>query len=220
MFLIKFLKIFKNTMFNFLRSIVGKKNSKVQVAGGSIANVEVKGDGNNIFINSAELNNELQMISAERKYKILLCIPSSAKKRHKWVEFSEKLSTALMDKGFEIIEAGHLVPRDKEEFIYLAEQRQLQDKSCQALLILACDAATLSQLTHLTSVVLGKNKIRKEIVVVQDDKLTSGEKYFEEGALKAIHSMGKVIETSGKAPSLALVDEIVSIFTTFRYVVR
>ncbi|WP_147328121.1 hypothetical protein [Duganella sp. BJB476] len=208
-------------MLSLIRSIFNSKNRKTQLAGESIANVEVKGNSNNIFINSHGLDDELSMVSAARKYKILLCIPSSEKKRHKWIEFSQKLATALRDKGFEIVEAGHLVPREKEEFIYLAEQRELMDKSCQALLILACDNTTLSQLTHLTSVVLGKNRTRKEIVVVQDEKLISGEKYFEEGALKAVQAMGKVIETpSGKVPSLDLIDEIVSIFTTYRHVMR
>ncbi|PJJ17373.1 hypothetical protein CLU90_0547 [Janthinobacterium sp. 67] len=197
--------------------------SQQMAAGGSIVNVTIDGNNNHVILapDAEAFAAELERLTADRKYKILFCIPSTIKHRHAWEDFSDSLSNELCAKGFEIIRAGNAVEREQHELIYTAEQRHLGDKSCHALLILACDHTTLSQLTHLTSTALTRKTFRKDIVVVSDSSLVSGEPYFEDGAIKAASTLGRVINTEiGIVPTKKEIDEIVQHFLFLRNILR
>ncbi|MGN3961852.1 hypothetical protein ACS0ZG_07025 [Burkholderia gladioli] len=194
-----------------------------QNAGGDVVNVNVAGDDNKVVVvrGLSDLRDEISDLVASRKYRVLVCGPSPRNADHAWHGFCDKLLAALRGKNFEVIVAGSGVPRDADELIYVAEQRHLNDRNCHALLVLACDYVTVSQLTHLTSVAFKKDQLRKDIVAVYDASLINDEQYFGDGALKAIEVIGKIFPfASGKIPQPDLIDEIVKRFSLMRATVR
>lgn len=187
--------------------------SNHNVAGGHLVDIKLIGDNNNIsvFVDRAGLDAELAGIAPKRSFKIMLCGPSNQTGDHLWDVFIRDLTKTLTEKGFEIIEAGSAIERKEAEPIYLAEQRHLADKDCRAVLIFACDYVTVSQLTHLTSSLFGKDSARKDIIVISDDHILRGERYFEEGALNTARNVGEVIALPADAvPNASTIDRIVS----------
>lgn len=192
-----------------------------QTAGGSINNINVEGDNNNIALFGAPGESfEGMLQNAKRQYKILVCLPSPTKVQHQWHNFYTELLAKLKSKGFEIVLAGNAVPRNDDEPIYKAEQRHLMDRNCHALLVLACDHVTLSQLTHLTDAALGQGKPSKNIVAIPDADIINGEQYFEEGAIKTIQATGMIFSPPlCQSQNAKNIDEIVKHFVLLRNII-
>jgi len=192
---------------------------QTQHAGENLVNVELKGDHNNVtIINDARalsdnLAEQFEALAPDRIFKILVCLPTADRESDQWAAFAHDLTEALANKGFEIILGGRHVPRTENEYIFVAEEEQLSDRQCHALLVIACDYVTLSQLTHLTSVIKSRRRRRQHIVVVPNQAILEGEAYFKEGALLAAEQLGHVFLSS---PSNELIAAIVNQFMLYK----
>lgn len=191
---------------------------QTQHAGENLVNVELKGDHNHVtIINdaralSANLEEHFEALAPDRVFKILVCLPTADRGSDHWAAFAHDLTQALANKGFEIILGGKNVPRKEHEYIFVAEEDQLSDRQCHALLVIACDYVTLSQLTHLTSVIKGRKR-RQHIVVVPNQAILEGEAYFNEGALLAAEQLGHIFPSP---PSNELIAAIVNQFMLYK----
>lgn len=192
---------------------------QTQHAGENLVNFELKGDHNNVtIINdaralSANFAEHFEALAPDRVFKILVCLPTADKESDQWAAFAHKLIQALANKGFEIILGGKNVPRKENEYIFVAEEDQLSDRQCHALLVIACDYVTLSQLTHLTSVIKTRKRHRQHIVVVPNQAILEGEEYFKEGALLAAEQLGRIFPSP---PSNELIATIVNQFMLYK----
>lgn len=146
----------------------------------------------------------------------MLCVPSEAASEP-WRRFHKKLEIRLRERGFEVVRAGVHLERQEGELIFCAEQRFLTDEHCNALLILACDQVTLSQLTHLTALAIQAD-YRIPVLVVPDAKSALKLQYFTDGPIMAIRDCGAgaVIEVSPEGPTEESVDLVVTRLQRFR----
>lgn len=196
-------------------------NQGQQVAGQNAVNLEIQGDGNTVQVVlptplDKAFDGALAAFGADRQYKILICQPSNAHPGHPWANFAAEVSAALREHGFEVMNAGAVLPREEGEPVYKADEKALHDQSCNALLVLACDYVTLSQLTHLISITCARKAQRKEIVILPDPALVNHEAYFTDGALMAAKKVGVVLEIDPAMGLNTYVEQVVRQFITSR----
>lgn len=194
-----------------------------QTAGNDLVSINA-GDNSTITVVTGQPPKEpigaifraLSAASEARPYRILLCVPSEVASEQ-WRTFHEKLELRLQDSGFEVVRAGVHVARQAGELIFRADERILLNEDCKAVLILACDHVTLSQLTHLTALKIHCN-FRIPFLVVPDSKSALQLRYFTDGPIMAIRDcgVGAVIEVSQDGPTDESIDLVVSRLQQFR----